>query len=879
MSTRWLTLLGALVASALPAAAASAPTTPFSAWRSAHFTPAQIAAGLAADAASPAGDGVPNLVRYALGLTPWENAGAAVSGGETSDGFGLRYPLVADASDVVCTVEASSDMRTWTAVGGATPLPVKTPLDADRVECVLADRSAAGAARRFLRLRVQRVEAPELVRLPIEILGEPGTTEPAAITVSGNPADASYLWLQTHRLSWREDGEFARLDNPRNTVRPGSKGSVRLNGGPWVGLTNQTVTSEQHEAEFGGLNGSYMTVRVRLPLAALGSPGLRAGGNLLEFRFDATDGISSGWRVLALDVRTAAGASILAPNFVRDNPDGWLPPRHTPADIAAGKVLWETAPLTDLGFSNTQHPIRGKCASCHFRDGQDLAYFNYSNKSIIARSRFHGLNQTQAEQVASYIRSLDLKLPAGYTRQDAGRPWNPPYQPGPGLDARPVELWAAGAGLDAVLERDADMQEYLFPGGEIDPGITGATGFLNPRETPQAFQYPDWNAWLPTFALEDLVADPSVLATSEPVVNLRTAEDWLTAYRWNQMETDGWFMRMGRWYVQVFDESRVRGSGFPGEYWYTDRTQPGRTLELSLAQARHNLARSAWFNLRLFELLQNYKLTGLTERSGASGTPVVPTGYRSWAVMARTVFETAPHFMSDHAGLDFNFTQPGNYLSTAWYSLEQVFNGGYHAAAFSIDWNYHPFHIMGTHRGGTGFYNDGPIHAYRAAWSLLWMYQSIPTIDLSKNPPQPWTPQTFGFFQRQFGLGLDLAFGAAELEARGDITRTDRARLQEALAQAFLGIAERYTPDQWLRRAVDDDAHRTSENFETMAYAPRYNPNHAYDLPERGYQADAYYLRIKQLKESGLLEPATVTRLVNWGKGVWPLGEWNLLEP
>jgi hypothetical protein len=159
------------------------------------------------------------------------------------------------------------------------------------------------------------------------------------------------------------------------------------------------------------------------------------------------------------------------------------------------------------------------------------------------------------------------------------------------------------------------------------------------------------------------------------------------------------------------------------------------------------------------------------------------------------------------------------------------------------------------------------------------MYQAVPLMDTYSDPPRPFTPQTFGFYQRQIGQGLDMAYGGEELEARGEVTHADRAQLQEALALAFLGVAERYQPDQWVRRTVDDDAHRTADNFETVNYAPHYDPQRAYDLPERGYQADAYYLRIKLLKDNNLVTPGTLTRLVNWAEGVWPRGAWSLLRP
>jgi hypothetical protein len=164
------------------------------------------------------------------------------------------------------------------------------------------------------------------------------------------------------------------------------------------------------------------------------------------------------------------------------------------------------------------------------------------------------------------------------------------------------------------------------------------------------------------------------------------------------------------------------------------------------------------------------------------------------------------------------------------------------------------------------------------AWSLIGMYQSIPLQDWRTSPPSPWTPSTFGFSQRQFGQGLDLVFGADVLEARGEISRAERAQLQEAVTLAFLGVAERYRPDQWIRRAADTDANRTADNFETVNYVARFVPNHVEGWCEWGYQADCYYERVKNLKESGLLTPATMTRVINWAAGVWPKGEWAKLR-
>src|SRR6266700_3585134 len=68
---------------------------------------------------------------------------------------------------------------------------------------------------------------------------------------------------------------------------------------------------------------------------------------------------------------------------------------------------------------------------CHVLElAQEVFERLAANGSIISRSRFHGLSTLEGEQIASYIRSLPVSHP--------GRPWNPPYQPGPGLDEQPI---------------------------------------------------------------------------------------------------------------------------------------------------------------------------------------------------------------------------------------------------------------------------------------------------------------------------------------------------------------------------------------------------------------------------------------------------------
>src|SRR5215831_1872087 len=101
--------------------------------------------------------------------------------------------------------------------------------------------------------------------------------------------------------------------------------------------------------------------------------------------------------------------------------------------IQAGQEVWHTASLVASDLRNSPK-IQATCADCHAHDGRDLKYFNVSNASI---SR-------------SPATSAACRFPASV------RPWNPPYQPVPGLDARPISHWAAGAGLAWILDRDTD---------------------------------------------------------------------------------------------------------------------------------------------------------------------------------------------------------------------------------------------------------------------------------------------------------------------------------------------------------------------------------------------------------------------------------------
>jgi hypothetical protein len=310
------------------------------------------------------------------------------------------------------------------------------------------------------------------VILPVEVVGDAGATASVTIDVPGGSARAvRSLWMQIHNLAYAD------------------MASVQVNASDWITLNNRTAAVAEPGRSYGGIGGGFSTLKLTLPLAP---ETVTDGANTIQFRFNRSDGVASGFRVLAFNLEDAGGRTLLPSDaFTQEDPAAWTPPLSDVNSISNGAALWLSAPLIASSLPGAPK-IRARCADCHARDGRDLKYFNFSNASIVARCRFHGLSELQGRQVASYIRNLRVPNP--------GRPWNPPYQPGPGLDAQPVANWAAGAGLTWVLDDDTATLPYLF-GKDISASaarkVFQPDGDLNAREIPIAFQLPDWNHWLP----------------------------------------------------------------------------------------------------------------------------------------------------------------------------------------------------------------------------------------------------------------------------------------------------------------------------------------------------------------------------------------------
>jgi hypothetical protein len=129
--------------------------TPIEIWRNTHFgNPSNVGAG--ADGASPGGDGVPNLIKYALGLNPNTpvTAGQLPSGSiQTNAGQGyltLTVNRTADPADVTAVVQVSGDLVNWFSGPGNTVTLTNTPTQLVVQDSVPLSQFIA----RFIRLTV-----------------------------------------------------------------------------------------------------------------------------------------------------------------------------------------------------------------------------------------------------------------------------------------------------------------------------------------------------------------------------------------------------------------------------------------------------------------------------------------------------------------------------------------------------------------------------------------------------------------------------------------------------------------------------------------------------------------------------------------------------
>ncbi len=710
------------------------------------------------------------------------------------------------------------------------------------------------------------------------------------------------LYLQGHGLGYRDGNELSGA-----LIKDG-KASVQINNGAWIDLCNSAVEVAIPERFYGGIGGSFRTVRLEIPLTDFGGAGLLLPGqNSIRFRFNGTDGTGSGYRILDLDLRSNGVSQLDRSQLLADDPDSWTAPR--PRAVSYGATLFRERNLLRAHPGAAAPTLVAACSDCHAQDGRDLEYYSYSNLSIVNRSVFHGLSEAQGEAIASYLRSHSVGR--------EGRPWDPPYQPGPGIDSRPraEERWAAGAGLTWALDHELDrgmaMASALFPQGGSQAALVRAikgeglpASTVNLRELPVAIQLPDWNSWLPEVHPIDLWGE-AVWQNLQPALPVQPQISYEEMRLALQATPTAVLIATGS-FVSTFgrlnDDTRSfvsfgRIGGGGGGPW---RTNTGPVIDRVEARgykgefAKRNLAQ--WQAVKYWELAHEFGIEALgPDVWGADGEQL------SWPIGDhQSVHQVAAHITSDNRdhytagdpGQVHAWQLPGkgDFDSTAWYHLQLILNAGPRndqavEAVQPIDWAYGFMHIydaakraddLATAHGETipsGYVWEG----LRYTATLMKAYQMR---DNGKKP------RLTGWALRD--VSPRILLGEYRGKAPGDVpgdpkadrlwTQLDvyqpgmRARLAGAYLRAYLDKVGSYAPGDWVRYDPDTatNMRRTWWTIEPADEALVPYPGFGKSFASEPFRhGESFYRALPLFQDLGV-EQAVLDDLAAWGAQLWP---------
>lgn len=754
---------------------------------------------------------------------------------------------------------------------------------------ILANRTEARGWERFTILPANgpggSQKPTDKIQLPIEVLGSAGTQKRVTVELN-DPTNITHLYLRCNACGYHD------INHDKNLSK--TKATVRINNGPTIALKhfiekdrvygNRGIRILGGEANYGGIGGGFRTVRMLVPIT-----GLQKGINTITFEHRHPEPPSIGFRIIALNFiedGNLARQVLNEMDFIDDDPNDWAPPRTTSNAIGQGAALW--AKRNTLYDPHIDHMdgqgegrgalngrIRASCADCHAANGRDLKYFNFSNESIIERSKFHGLSQEEGELIASYIRNLSIPI------VNAARPWHPAYQPGPNLDSRPAYEWAAGAGVDAILDRDADMAPHLFPEGTSLNAVRRVVDrydTLNLRELPITIPLPEWNQWLPIIHPDDAF-DTSLSAIRTDYRGRAITKPYYTWLYDNAREqptrqTIGAMTSRLKPWLRRGLTCQVNGVK-RGEPWRALNGDVMNALRLPstnvttntcqrLARTKavepHEIAKrglAAWTSVKMWEIIHGRNLEQASQRVGrrvcSDGRCIDASEPRGWVVDGRNLFDRTPHFLGT-AGFRHYFSQnelQGIFESNAWYRLNMIINPGYRTTM--------PSHFAYTYSHVELLQFESGIDQGFLFWSTMIKQRQL---------------QTNGVYGQEAGLDLRTAqpyiyYGTARNRTRTDTQRSvGRAlwgRIAQAMIEDFVADANNANANDWTR-SRDKVQSRSSTNFSACATTC------TFDLGP--YQGRNTYRVIPKLREIGV-ENSAITRLINWSEKTWPNGPWR----
>lgn len=724
-------------------------------------------------------------------------------------------------------------------------------------------------------------KAPRTVNLPIEVVGIPGTEE-----------------SRTFELTNEQVNTAQKLFFYANGLNIENKGSVKINDGEWVSLNHTDIDIYEKEMHYGGMqHGGFGSIRFTIP-----STGLVEGSNTMTFRYDTPN--DSGIQIFRFNLIDSDGDFILPDEFFSmEDPTTWVAPEgyDTSEDIAEGQRLWQkgklyTRPIgsgDDLWYGHVLagefEEMRATCSDCHTQNGRDLKFFSSSNDAIITSAVTHLLTEEQGKQIAAYIRSLDVP--------SHGRPWNPPYQPGPSIKDKSIEYWAAGAGIDAVLENDSEMLSHMFPNGTSQEEIDKFFDISATNDTtimPVQLQMPSWKQWLPMIHPKDAFGDFYAIrngdATEDEVGTFSPgyAEEKLNpfiqypALRTFLEQNDhdaivanpaAFYEVMGNFW-KSFRKFFTKNYGTGGGWRYSDtteipylRTNAEGEVDPGHGQAtRASLARM--MAVKFFEIHQDFKLEELAARlrPGSKANP------RQWLhASGYNVFEVPPHFTAGAWGSTAAYeNQPwitGVYETTTWYELQLILNPGFGKSGGTgpVDFNYVPGFI----NKASGFPGDDrsmrrsePLRYYRNMGNIYQVKGIVENPDPSKRS---------GFRMLQMGPNNHLNWNASNYSG------TEFAQLmddyEEGLTAKVINSLVSMMADALEHPQNHPSTYGRSNNPSQFKLHPETKSEFNPDYTKNDY-SDVFYRLIPEYLALGA-ESMRINRIIDWCETAWPLMPWD----
>ena len=530
----------------------------------------------------------------------------------------------------------------------------------------------------------------------------------------------------------------------------------------------------------------------------------------------------------------------------------------------------------------TTSTIKAHCADCHAQDGRDLKYFNYSNYSIIQRSQFHGLSQLQGEQIASYIRSGIPNAPAF---SSYARPWNPPYQPGPGLNSHSIADWSAGAGIQWVLDDDTQTLNYIFPNG-YTPAAIPATGAIDKREIPVFLPMPSWNQWLPTVSPMDAYTASTLAAMGA------SATSWAgsgVASRYNGMRSN-LTSNLTQYITNPTKGVGGSGSSFALDLYnwvFADRQTLGINPNAPWTPTLSNdaYALSHWQLTKVWEMMHEFNLESqLSASEGYNLT--MPTDDRVWdaiepffSALFRIGIPTNPNGTGSQNSSQNNFYGDGlkdTYFTSAWYYVQIIVHSGQRQRGGNspIDWGYYL-----NHQGKESSLN-GHL-GYAGLMTMVWLnaqQEDTTTANAGSrvhNSSGYLLDPDYGF-NPAWGSALDNLvfpeyFGYGAPGPWGNLDDNSKGQLLGTLGMAWLNQSSTWTPAQWDSVKNDDGT-----AFGEPSHVCSTNGYGSSDAGDRTYSALVELTNGSSKGDtSGNVPAADVAALANWAATIWPACNWS----